>query len=102
MILSCITVVILLGLIVFGYLEYKDYLKRKSITNSEYLKILMEKVNEVGMLLAAKLATSLVVACLISVVSFRQFWSNDTFHIVFLSSLLLKPARKYIGRIFDS
>lgn len=97
---NSITIIFLITASILGYSEYKKYLARKQLTPQEFRSLLRFKINEVGNELLAKLAVSIVVTLLISIVSFRELWMNDCFHIVFLTNLLSKPTYKYLKKLF--
>jgi hypothetical protein len=81
---------------ILGFSEYRRYLRRTGQTPAEVRISLRERLNEVGNELLAKLLVSIIVTLVISIVSFRELWMNDTFHIVFLTNLLSKPTYKYL------
>lgn len=80
--------------------ETKRYMKNNRISLYDLTSKIRSNINEVGEELIPKLLSSAVVSILISIVSFRELWMNDVFHIVFLASLLLGPANHYIKQLF--
>jgi hypothetical protein len=81
--------------------EYKKYLAKKNMDPAEFRSMLRLKIDEVGKELLAKLAVSVLVSVVISLVSFRELWMNDCFHIVFLTNLLSKPTYKRLKKILE-
>lgn len=81
---------------ILGISEYRRYLRRTGKTPKEVQLSLRERLNEVGNELLAKLLVSVIVTLVISIISFRELWMNDTFHIVFLTNLLSKPTYRYL------
>ena len=71
-----------------GYSECRRYLRRSGKTPKEVRSSLRLKLDEVGKHLLIKLASSVIVTLVISLISFREVWMNDCFHIVFVASLL--------------
>lgn len=93
----------IIGFIVFIFMavsETRRYMKKNKMSCSDLTSKIRLNINEVGEELIPKLLSSVAVSTLISIISFRELWMNDTFHIVFLSSLLLGPANKYIKQLF--
>lgn len=90
----------LLAIIIIAVSEYKKYLKRNNLTPSEFRSLIQTRTNELGKMLLIKLVVSILVSIVISVVSFRELWMNDTFHIVFLANVLSRPTYNYLKRIF--
>lgn len=51
--------------------------------------------------LVEKLLVLIVITIVVSVTSFRLFWSNDVFHTAFVGMLLYKPVLKFCKNILD-
>lgn len=98
---NSILLIFLLTVAIVGRSEYKKYLKRKNIDSVEFKNQLRSKLNAVGNEMLAKLAVSIIVSVVISLVSFRELWMNDCFHIVFLTNLMSKPTYKRLKRLFE-
>jgi hypothetical protein len=84
---------------VFGIAEYRRYLDKRMMTNAEFIQQLRERLNDQGSILAYKLLTSVIVTLVISMVSFRQLWMNDCFHIVFLTAILFPPTLRFLRKL---
>lgn len=52
-----------------------------------------------GKELLLKLIVSIIITVVISIVSFRQVWMNDCFHIVFFTNMLSRRAYEYLKRL---
>ena len=94
----------LIGIVVLGLMahyQYKRLLQQSGLTPEAFRSSLRVKFNEVGNKLAAKLATSLVVATIISIVSFRELFVNDVFHTVFFTMVLVPLVYKKVKYIFE-
>lgn len=98
---NSIILIFLIAASILGYSEYKKYLQKQAMSPVEFRSMLRLKLNEVGNELLAKFAVSVIVSIVISLVSFRELWMNDTFHIVFLTNLLSRPTWKYLKRLFN-
>lgn len=96
-----VLIIFLLTTAVVARNEYRRYLQRNKMDAEEFKSRIRERINEVGSGLLAKLATALVVAAAISMISFREIFLNDVFHTVFLTMLLVKPVHKYLSRLFE-
>jgi hypothetical protein len=93
--------VFLLAASVVGRSEYKRYLAKQGMTSQEFRDLLKLKLNEAGSKVLLKFITSLIIAFLISMVSFRELWVNDVFHVVFLTMLLARPIHKQLRKMFE-
>lgn len=98
---NSITIIFLLTIGFLGYSEYRRYLQRKEITPSEFRSLVRSKINEIGSGLLTKLATAVVIALIVSLVSFRELFVMDVFHTVFLTLLLARPVSKKLKAIFE-
>lgn len=96
-----ILLIFLVTAFIVGRSEYKKYLDRKNLSPQELRSVLRLKIDSIGKELLAKLAVSIIVTLVISLVSFRELWMNDCFHIVFLTNLLSKPTYKRLKSIFE-
>lgn len=85
---------------IFGYDQYRKYIQKNNMTGREFLSMLRKRLNEVGNEVAAKFFTSVVVAFIISFISFRELFVTDVFHTVFLTMLLVRPVFKQVQNIF--
>ncbi len=97
---NSIQLVALVLLVTVLTLETRKFMKRKSIDLSQFLVFLRQKIEELGNPLLGKLAAIAVVSFLVSLVSFREWWVNDVFHVVFLASLLLDRSEQIIRSVF--
>lgn len=98
---NSILIVFLLAAFVVGRSEYKRYLAKQSLTPKEFRDLLRLKLNEAGSKVLSKFVASLVISLLISMVSFRELWVNDVFHVVFLTMLMARPIHKQIRKLFE-
>lgn len=96
---NSILIVFLLTVFVVGRNEYRRYLQRKGISGLEFRLSLQRQIDKAGAPLLAKLATALIVASLISIVSFREFFLTDVFHTVFLTMLLVRPVHRLVKNL---
>jgi len=90
----------LVVILIFGYDQYRKYIQKNNMTGREFLSMMRRRLNEVGNELAAKFVTSIVVAFIISFISFRELFVTDVFHTVFLTMLLVRPVFKHVQNIF--
>jgi hypothetical protein len=86
---------------IIGRFEYKKYLQGKNINSSEFRSLFRFNINDVREELLDKLAASIVMTVVISLILSRQLWMNDTFHIVFLTNLLSESIWKYLNKVFN-
>src|SRR5690606_29162682 len=96
--------VLIIGFLVIslvGYREYRRYLQRKGITSEQFRVSFRENLNKVSPSLLTKLAMSVCIAVIISVISFRSLFVNDVFHTVFLTILMAPTTYKVLRRLFE-
>lgn len=98
---NSVLIAFLLTVAFVGYREYKEYLRRTGMSTAHFRNILKIRLNIVGTGLLAKLITALVVASVISAVSFREVFLPDVFHTVFLTMLLVKPVFNKIKSVLE-
>jgi hypothetical protein len=94
-----------IALIVFLVLGIQFVLKRMTEERTPTFKAYWKRVRrnleaKTGNVFVS-LAGSILVTLIISMVSFRQVWSNDVFHVVFLASLLRNRAEFLFYSIFE-
>jgi hypothetical protein len=87
--------------VVLGAQYVYRQMKSKKLTVREYLKELQANLEASAGSLLVTLAASVLVSLIITMVSFRQVWSNDVFHVVFLAALLRDKAEYFLYRVFD-
>jgi hypothetical protein len=94
----------LIGLIVGTVLvvsSVREYAKKKDMNISDALVFLRQRLNEIGNELILKLISGLLITLAISLISFREIWSNDVFHVVFVCSLLKTKTEELLKRIVE-
>lgn len=79
--------------------EYKSYVKRKNLDPVELRSLLRRKLQEISTELAIKTVVAVLISIVISAVSFKELWTIEVFHIVFLTSILSKPIQGYLKRL---
>lgn len=85
---NSITIIFLITASFLGYSEYRRYLQKSGQSPEEFRLSFRKRFNELGNELLLKLLASALITAVISMVSFRELWMNDAFHIVFLTNLL--------------
>jgi hypothetical protein len=98
---NSVLLVFLVTASVLAYSEYKKYLAKQRMSPQEFRSFLRLKLNEAGSQLLIKFVNALLIAFVISMVSFREIWVNDVFHIVFLTLLMAKPLHKMVKSILE-
>lgn len=88
-------------MLVIGYSEYRRHLEKTKLSPREFRSLLRLKFNEIGNELVLKLVASAVITVVISMVSFREIWMNDAFHIVFLTNLLYARTVNLLVKLFE-
>lgn len=94
----------LIGLIVGTVLvvsSIREFAKKKNMNISDSLVFLRQRLNEIGNELILKLISSLFITLMISLVSFRELWSNDVFHVVFICSLLKTKTEELLKKMVE-
>lgn len=82
-------------------LESKQLMQRKGISKIEFYSQFRERSRDFVTLILLKLVTAIALTITISMLSFRQFWLNDVFHVTFFTLLLLRQFEKGIKFLFD-
>lgn len=93
-----------IGLLTFIILGIKFVLarmKKNQLTFRQYAVEVYENLKARSDNLLTTLAASIIVAIIISMVSFREVWSNDVFHVVFVASLLRDHVERFLYSSFD-
>jgi hypothetical protein len=93
----------MIGLIAFLYLLVsfaRKEMKRQNMNVMEYLVFLRHNLDVATHDLTLQLIIAIGLSFLISLVSFRQLWSMDVFHIVFICFILKTPAQNVMSKIF--
>jgi hypothetical protein len=98
---NSVLIVFLITAAVLGRSEYKRYLRENGLSSAEAIARLRRGINEIGESLFPKLLATLLISLLISMVSFREIFVPDVFHIVFLTMLLARPTSKLIKKLFQ-
>ncbi len=98
---NSILIIFLVTAYALGKAEYKKYLERKSLSPNEFRSLLRPKISKIRNEILVKFVVTLMVTVIISVVSFRQLWVNDCFHITFLAYLLGNPIHKRLKSLFE-
>lgn len=98
---NSILIIFLIVLAVLARAEYKKYLVRTGKDSKEFRSLLRLRLNDIGNRLLVKIGTAVIIAFIVSLVSFREIWSNDVFHVTFLALLLAGPVHKSIKKIIE-
>ena len=96
-----ITIVFLIAAAIIARSEYKRYLVKQQMSPQEFRSLLRLKINEAGAGLLIKFVNAVLIAFVISLVSFREIWVNDVFHIVFLTLLMARPLHKLVKSVLE-
>lgn len=96
---NSIFIVFTICAVALGYIEYRQYLKRRLTSGSILTDKFKANINDVARDLLVKLLVSVIIAFVISLVSFRELWMNDTFHIVFLTNILYGRVSTYLKHL---
>lgn len=95
--------VALVGLVTLLFLGIR-YLraeqKRTGVSLEECLKRISARLENYSSEWFASLLLTMIICIVVSLVSFRQLWSNDVFNVVFISTLLRPHIRRAIDVVF--
>lgn len=95
--------VALVGLVVLLFLSYrhvKAEMKKLDVGFKGYLRCLKARLEPFADNLFVALISAMAISLVISLVSFRQVWSNDVFHVVFVAALLRTHVERIVRIVF--
>lgn len=91
-----VSIIGIIAITFLGMSASKEYMKKHNMTTSQFFSEIRRVKDEVGTVLLAKLITASLITLVVSLISFRQIWMNDTFHVVFLTIIIYPRLEQYL------
>lgn len=81
-------IILFLALSYLTFCYVQNFMKKRGMNWNDFKSYFKSKLKETLEHLFPKIVTSIVFTFLISLISFREYWINDVFHVVFLTIIL--------------